>query len=158
MIKTTGDGRCLFHSISLCLFGNENYSHLLKIANVFFLLENESYFSKVLNQQDRSLSFDQLVENNANDLVFGNHFSLMSLSGLIQRPIYSFTPFVANCLTTNPFYYNKQPVKIFLFNSHFSAILPLNCKSIVGEIPVTKNELRNTIKRKIDSVELIHLE
>lgn len=57
VIKTTGDGRCLFHSISLCLFGNENYSHLLKIANVFFCSKTSLIFLKFsINKNDLFLS------------------------------------------------------------------------------------------------------
>ena len=79
-VKTTGDGRCLFHSVSLCIFGNENYTHIIKIACVFVMLENETYFRQILSQQDNTLSFEKLIEDNANNDVRGTHFSIIALS------------------------------------------------------------------------------
>ena len=66
-VKTTGDGRCLFHSISICLVGNELYTHIIKLACVFVMLKNESYIKNVLSQQNPDLSFETLIENTANN-------------------------------------------------------------------------------------------
>ena len=97
-------------------------------------------------QQDRDVSFDKLVErNNCND-VFGDNFS-----------IYSFTPYgslVSNqCLNEEELL--RFPVKIFLYNFNFSAILPFNRFVNTGDIPLTINglKLRTSIKRKIEEVD-----
>ena len=84
-VLTTGDGRCLFHSISICLFGHEKFTHLIKISCVFMLLEHEAFFTNILFQQDRSLSFNQLLEDNSNNDKYGSHYSLIALSLLTEE-------------------------------------------------------------------------
>ena len=90
------------------------------------MLENENYFRNILFQQERSLSFEKLIENNANNDVWGTNFSMIALSFLVKRPIISYTAFINSCCYTNPFNYPSSSIKIILHNYHFSAILPLN--------------------------------
>ena len=45
---TTKDGNCLFHSISLNLFGSELYSYAIKLATVFIAIEYEDFIRKYL--------------------------------------------------------------------------------------------------------------
>ena len=49
----------------------------------------------------------------------------------------------------------RFPVKIILYNFHFSAILPFNRFVNTGDIPLTINglKLRTSIKRKIEEVD-----
>ena len=121
------------------------------------MLQCEPFFTQVLLQQDRDVSFGRLVERNACNDVFGDNFSIMALSILIGRPIYSFTPYgslVSNqCLNEEELL--RFPVKIFLYNFHFSAILPFNRFVNTGDIPLTINglKLRTSIKRKIEEVD-----
>ena len=157
-LKTSGDNRCLFHAISLCLYGSEKFTHLIKISCVFTLLNNESYFKKVLKQQDCMLSFEKLVENNGDNDVWGDHFSLMALSILIRRPIYTYSSYKNSCSNTNPFNYSSMPVKIILFNSHFSAIVPFNYFNNYGYVPIIKNELNQRDSIKSDSVVVINID
>ena len=105
------------------------------------MLEHELFFKGVLLQQERTLSFDQLLENNANNDIWGNQFSLMALSILVKRPIYSYSSYKTNCLNTNPFNFNSLPIKIILNNSHYSAVLPINLSNNYGDISHSKNEL-----------------
>lgn len=43
-VLTTGDGNCFYNAISMVLFGHENYSKLLRLANVYILSLYDVYF------------------------------------------------------------------------------------------------------------------
>ena len=122
------------------------------------MLENEIYFKNLLFQQAPYLSFEKLIEDNANNDVWGTNFSIIALSFLVKRPIISYTASINSCIYTNPFNYPSSPIKVILHNNHFSAILPLNICNNYGDVPLYRNELiiRNSVKRtfdtKIDSV------
>ena len=83
------------------------------------MLENENYFRNILFQQERSLSFEKLIENNANNDVWGTNFSMIALSFLVKRPIISYTAFINSCCYTNivaailPFNYPSSPIKLY---------------------------------------------
>ena len=99
-----------------------------------------------------------LLENNSNNFIYGTHYSLIALSILTQRPIYSYSSFKNNCLNTNPFNYNNLLIKIILNNSHFTAILPLNLKKNYSEVPSNLNnglKPKSSIKRKIDTIDIV---
>ena len=48
-LKSTGDGSCLFHSVSLALFGNESKSDYLRYRSILNLYTNFDVFAKYLN-------------------------------------------------------------------------------------------------------------
>ena len=75
------------------------------------MVHREEYFKTILWNLDRDQSFETLIERNSWNNVFGDNFSMVALSIVISRPIYSFSPY-CNFLT-NP--YNEQtfPVKFF---------------------------------------------
>ena len=141
-IIITGDDRCLFHCISMCLFGNENFTHLIKIATVYTLIQNESYFQLMIRQQyPSSLTFEKVIENNATNRIWGDTLSMLAISMLIKRPIYSYTPY--SKLKTNPNKYKTYPILIYLDHNHFSALLPLRSdfQLLSNAIPVLENDL-----------------
>ena len=47
-VITSSDGNCFYNAISLCLFGNEEFRHVLRLAVVFIVFENEQYFRNLI--------------------------------------------------------------------------------------------------------------
>ena len=48
-ISVKGDGNCLYRTVSMCLFGNEDYHVQLRLGAIYFVLKYESYFEKLLS-------------------------------------------------------------------------------------------------------------
>jgi len=78
--RTTGDGNCLYNSISISLFGNEYYALDLKLCAVFIFFEYENYFKRVLNNINPDLSFDFLIYQTCKLFEFQNNMQMMGLS------------------------------------------------------------------------------
>ena len=49
-VKTTGLGNCLYHAISMNLFGSEINSFKIKLLTVFMHFEYEDFFRKFLHR------------------------------------------------------------------------------------------------------------
>jgi hypothetical protein len=65
VIKTTGDGNCLFNACSLSLLGNENMALNINLCTVFILLEYEAFFTYFLCELNPNISFEQSVVDTA---------------------------------------------------------------------------------------------
>ena len=87
-------------------------------------------------------TFETLIENTANNDVWGTDITIISLSILVKRPIFSYTAYINSCLYTNPLNSSSSPLKIILNNSHFTAILPINIQNNYGYVPLNINELK----------------
>ena len=82
-----------------------------------------------------------MIENNANNRIWGDNLSMLATSMLIKRPIYSYTPYVL--LKTNPNKYKTSPIIIYHSNNnHFSALLPLRSDfQLLSNLPIAENDL-----------------
>jgi hypothetical protein len=130
VIKTTGDGDCLFHAISLSIFGNEERTDDIKICTVFILLEYQKFFTSFL-AADYGCSFERLVRKTATKSVWGSSIHLSALSILCLRPIYSY-PSNIYSLSANPANCKASPIMLHYGNindttqgiaNHYMAIL-----------------------------------
>ena len=61
-VITTADGNCFYHAISLQLFGHENHSTRLRLANVYVLNQYDSYFRDICLKTCTSYTYEQLIE------------------------------------------------------------------------------------------------
>ena len=137
-LDTTKDGNCLFHAISLNLFGSESYSFKIRLATVFMCFEYESFISRYLKDYGYNYDFEALVRKTSKFGEWGSEIHFLLFSLLLYRPIYSFTP--RNSLLSNPSLASTAPVVLFLQNSHFIAAVR---RDFSGQISVpTNNQMR----------------
>ncbi|CAF1020572.1 unnamed protein product [Brachionus calyciflorus] len=86
-LQTTGDGNCLYNSLSLALFGNESYSKNIKLCMVFIILEYEEYFRNLVQSFQYAEGYEKTVVACSTLGIFGNEFNMVALSLLFLRPI-----------------------------------------------------------------------
>ena len=132
-IATTADGNCLFHAISNSIYGNESMTYKIKIATVFIMLEYEQYFTQVLEQNGNPIDFQTLVKQNANLGEWGTDYSMLGLSILLNRPIYSLGRFANNCLNSDATSSGHAPLAIALTKNHFVGLLAQTFEATVSE-------------------------
>ena len=60
-VYTNKDGNCLFHAISLNLFGSESYTFQIRLAAVFMCLEYEAFIRKYMSDYAYAYDFDALI-------------------------------------------------------------------------------------------------
>jgi len=88
-VNSTGDGSCLYHSISLILFGSENFSFLIKLCSIFMLFENEDYFRKV-SFNATGLTFENLILSSCKKYQYGNNLNIISIEIMLNRNIFCY--------------------------------------------------------------------
>ena len=86
-VITTADGNCFYHAISLQLFGHENHSTRLRLANVYVLNQYESYFRDICLKTCTSYTYEQLLEQTAKDTKWANEINVLAMTIVIDRPI-----------------------------------------------------------------------
>lgn len=62
-VESSSDGSCLYHSISIILFGEESYTDLIKMASIFINFEFKDYFETILKAYQYELNFEVFVVN-----------------------------------------------------------------------------------------------
>ena len=90
-IITTGDGNCLFNSISVIAFGHENEANLLRLVVVFILLNYDLYFKDLLIKTAATSTFEEFVVETSKIFNWTNDNVLVAVSIMICRPIYCYT-------------------------------------------------------------------
>ena len=135
---TNSDGNCLFHAVSLNLFGNELNSLKIKLVTAFICFEYEMFIKTFLNEYNYQFDFEALILKTVKDGVWGSEIHFILLSLLLHRPIYCYTPF-SSCVS-NPLLLSSAPVVLFLQNSHFVAGVRRN---FTGQVSMpTSNQMR----------------
>ena len=143
-LHTSGDGNCLYNSISICLFGDDRYNWRLRLACLLVVFEQEEYFRSILKRTQPSIdvnfkpinTFQKFIIKIASNKTWGDDLVQIALSMVINRPIvYISTAFINN--TVNSPYRislasSKQlkisPIHIVLNESHYTALAPINNK------------------------------
>ena len=107
-IKTKSDGNCLYHMVSLCIFGHINYSSSLRILTVYILKSFKQKFihlvKKKLFHMDNTATkqalnqkgieyFNNLINSARNDKSWGGEFHLIALSTIFNSKIYIYGKF-----------------------------------------------------------------
>ena len=143
-IITPPDGNCLFHSISIQIFGYPDINmilkktiiHLIKLTEYITKIKEYWYIELINNYNNLNIELDkQTIETEWNhdvlSIISNNSpqgaLSLLLLSHIIRRPIFVISHEI-NELTGLylPFLidfsiYNKNPIIIYYSNGHFSA-------------------------------------
>lgn len=139
ILKTNGDGNCLYNAISLILCGNESLFSYIKLSMVFILFEYEDFFKLMFKTFCYNETFKQLVIQSSTLIEYAHEYNITALSLLFLRPIYVYTSTYS--FFTNPSNSTKLPIYLALHNVHFSPIILLNNYSILS-LP-THNYLSN---------------
>ena len=95
-VRTTGDGNCMYNTISIALHGTEEYTAHLRAITVYSLLENMEHMFEVMKPSTQLLlrnvdrneenitaiterEWSKLLQEAAQDQCWGNHFHLHAL-------------------------------------------------------------------------------
>jgi hypothetical protein len=147
-IKTKPDGNCLYNSFSILLIGQQDDYCAIKIGLIFMLIEYENYFQELLLQTSCSCSYEKFVEDTCIMNSWGNEYSQVGISVLLDRPLnkYSINPTSKKCYSQQYCIYEPQverkPLTIGFITNHFSALLPIN-ESFVPPVADINQFLKN---------------
>lgn len=110
---TTGDGNCLFRSISKEFFGTERYHTRIQQLTVTFLDEAGDYFSRIcqsVHQEDLKKRCSRMQ----NDYEWGSTIELLALASIFQIPLYLFCqPYVPTSTQWVWWRYNPIPASAY---------------------------------------------
>lgn len=133
-ILTTDDGNCLHYAISIVLYGNESKMQTIKLCVVFIMLEYEDLFKQILEAEGNEITTKSLIETNAELGVWSTQYTLIALNILTARPIYSYSSYANNSISTNIFpTATAKPIGIAFNKDHFFSILPINNKATLAQ-------------------------
>ena len=106
-VRTTGDGNCMYNTISIALHDTEEYAAHLRAITVYSLLENKEHMFEVMKPSTQLLlrnvyrneetitaiterEWIKLFQEAAQDQCWGKHFHLHALCLMLKRPIYMY--------------------------------------------------------------------
>ena len=137
-VYCTGDGNCLYNSISKILFGNESKNILIKLCSIFILFEYEEFFQNFSKNQNYDNTLNQFITFSCRKNEFSTERNVLAISLLLDRTIYSYNETLKlnqpcrfkYCLSRSSTY---EPILIGYYKIHFFPIL-------LGE-NIKKNEI-----------------
>lgn len=131
--EVTGDGNCLFRSVSDGLYGNEGRHFELRARCVAFMEANPDSFAPFMLEEEGWTSFDEYLASMSRDAEWGGNLELMALSSSLhinvtihqagQRPwMMTSSPFGAAAPSLHVSYHDGQ---------HYNAVranFDMNCR------------------------------
>lgn len=82
--EVTGDGNCLFRSVSDGLYGNEGRHFELRARCVAFMEANPDSFAPFMLEEEGWTSFDSYLSSMSRDAEWGGNLELMALSSSLR--------------------------------------------------------------------------
>lgn len=82
--EVTGDGNCLFRSVSDGLYGNEGRHFELRARCVAFMQANPDSFAPFMLEEEGFASFDDYLASMSRDAEWGGNLELMALSSSLR--------------------------------------------------------------------------
>ena len=132
-VLTQKDGNCFYRSISMQLFGKNNHYESIKACSVYVLVLHENFFRSLFEFSDHETQFEQFVLNTLRQNEWANQFNILSVSILLNRPIYVYLENSSKKkITTESYKYlmdginEDDPIAIGLKNNHFVPFLKKN--------------------------------
>lgn len=127
-IVTSGDGNCLFNALSICIFGDESKSMILKFCCTFIIQDNESFFKPLSRYYGTGNYEKELCDIVAKPNAYQSNFTIQAACVLINRPIWLHVFNSGNSSINNPLNQTSSPLHIsYTLNPpHFAAMLPTN--------------------------------
>ena len=129
-VHTTGDGNCFYNAVSICLFGNENFSLCLRLVVIFIFLENERYFRDLTTFSYGEEKFNKQIMNTSTNYNWANEYEIHATSIALNRAINVFSVNFNGKLVSSQQYcandcqLKKKPISIGHQLNHFVALLP----------------------------------
>lgn len=129
-IYSTGNGSCLYNSISILIFNDESLYFVIKLFSIFILTEYSSYFIHLLKYLGYNKDLATFIENTCRENEWGNDLNIISISILLNKKIFCYNETnnketnvrVKFCINENEF----NPLNIGLCHSHFFPIISTN--------------------------------
>lgn len=145
IVRASGNGSCLYNSLSILLVGSEEMASALRLLCVRFITENRNFYENLAAH----LGFEPSMEssfadgirntatfNNPGILYWGSGIQMHAMSYILQRRIFCFRTDVLE-ITTNCFYPSialpmdidfddsRLPLRVALQGAHFNPIVPI---------------------------------
>lgn len=99
----------------------------IKLCVVFIMLQYEDFFKQVLQADGNLRTIENVIERNAKLGVWGNRETIIAINILTTRPIYSYSYYPSNSMTTNILpHLPAYPIPIAFNKNHFVGILRTN--------------------------------
>jgi len=100
VISITGNGNCLYNSISFLLHGNESYASELRLLAILIIIEHRNVFENLIlnnaiefrSEISESVRLQSLILDIATDRVFGNEGAIAALCIGLKRSIVCVMP------------------------------------------------------------------
>ena len=92
--RTTGDGNCLYSSLSILNIGSEKLTHSMRLLAVNVMINNSDYFQTLCKSLD--YSFEEQLKITAMNTKWGGEVQIQALSIALSCPIYSYNQFDNN--------------------------------------------------------------
>ncbi|XP_037933289.1 OVARIAN TUMOR DOMAIN-containing deubiquitinating enzyme 7 [Teleopsis dalmanni] len=125
------DGACLFRSISLQIYGDEEMHDVVRQNTMDYIYQNREYFRHFVTEDINSY----IKRKRRNDS-HGNHIEIQAMSEIYNRPVevYSYKPTPINIFNSEQLKNGLAPLRLsYQRGSHYNAILdPYNATVGVG--------------------------
>ncbi|XP_011205024.1 uncharacterized protein LOC105227399 isoform X1 [Bactrocera dorsalis] len=125
------DGACLFRSISLQIYGDEEMHDVVRQHTMDYIYKNREYFSHFVTEDINSY-----IKRKRRKDSHGNHIEIQAMSEIYNRPVevYSYKPTPINIFNSEQLNKGYAPLRLsYQRGSHYNAILdPYNATVGVG--------------------------
>jgi hypothetical protein len=142
LFSTPRDGKCLWHSISICLTGGIQLTTFLRFATLFTMLFFKENFIDLIKKKDFPNDYNSAYKKYCNLLYiarknkeWGNSYHLLAISTFLNCNIYCYSNYrnllegqhLKYCPIINNFFNNDKNnyfICIFFSRNHFTAMIP----------------------------------
>ncbi|KAL9909349.1 deubiquitinating enzyme A isoform 1-T1 [Glossina fuscipes fuscipes] len=125
------DGACLFRSISLQIYGDEEMHDVIRQHTMDYIYKNREYFSQFVTED-----INNYIKRKRRQDSHGNHIEIQAISEIYSRPVevYSYKPTPINIFNSEQLNNGYAPLRLsYQRCSHYNAIIdPYNATVGVG--------------------------
>ncbi|XP_017479766.1 PREDICTED: OTU domain-containing protein 5-A [Rhagoletis zephyria] len=115
------DGACLFRSISLQIYGDEEMHDVVRQHTMDYIYKNREYFSHFVTEDINSY-----IKRKRRKDSHGNHIEIQAMSEIYNRPVevYSYKPTPINIFNSEQLNKGYAPLRLsYQRGSHYNAII-----------------------------------
>ncbi|CAF1076026.1 unnamed protein product [Rotaria magnacalcarata] len=91
---TTGDGNCLYNSLSIIKIGSEELTHSMRLLAVNAMVNNSNHFKTICRLLN--YSFAEQLRRTATNEQWGGEVQIHAFSIALRQPVYSYVKFLDN--------------------------------------------------------------
>ena len=100
LVRTTGDGNCLYNALFITLTGSERLSRLLRVLCAYGLCKHKQEmvqaFTNAYPNQDPIQHYANALNQAISVTSWGTDHQILALSFLLNRPIFQFNTFYSD--------------------------------------------------------------